>query len=171
MKSKLVIVDTSILVVWLQVPGFEEAGEERLTKTQVDEKLQNYKSEGAKLVLTIACIIETGNHIAQVKNGDIRRQKVNQFADFLKNVVEKNDGWMMFYSEKDMWSENEIAKLAEMWRESGVYKLSLGDASIIKVANRLKAVCDVEVFTGDSQLRGLASAPVAPIYAPAKRRN
>lgn len=171
MKSKLVIVDTSILVVWLQVPGFEEAGEGRLSKAQVDEKLQNYKSEGAKLVLTIACIIETGNHIAQVKNGDIRRLKVNQFADFLINVVEKKDGWMMFYSEKDMWSENEIAKLAEMWRESGVYKLSLGDASIIKVANRLKAIYDVEVFTGDSQLRGLASAPIAPIYAPAKRRN
>ena len=90
---------------------------------------------------------------------------------FLINVVEKKDGWMMFYSEKDMWSENEIAKLAEMWRESGVYKLSLGDASIIKVANRLKAIYDVEVFTGDSQLRGLASAPIVPIYAPAKRRN
>ena len=171
MKKKLVIIDTSILVVWLQIPGFTSSGEECLTKSQIDEKLQQYKEVGARLLLTIACLIETGNHIAHIQDGDIRRQKVNLFADFLISVVDKKDGWLMYNSEKEMWSENEIVNLANMWRENGIYKLSLGDASIITVANQLKPIFEVEVFTGDSQLRTISQMPIKPVYAPSKKRN
>lgn len=171
MKHKVIIVDTSILVVWMRVPGFEEAGEERLTFKQIDEKITRYKSENARLMLTVACVIETGNHIAQIKDGDLRREKVNEFALFLEDAVKNTNGWMMYYSEKDLWSKEEILKLVNMWRVNGIYKISMGDASILKVADRLKPIYDVEVFTGDNQLKTLSLAPLKPVYAPGKRRN
>lgn len=171
MKGKVVIVDTSILVVWLQVPGFKEAGEERLTFDDINERINRYKQEGAHLMLTIACLIETGNHIAQIKDGDLRRSNVNAFASFLEKTLNNSNGWMMFYSEKDLWSKEEISKLIAMWRENGIYKLSLGDASILNVVNQLKPVYDVEVFTGDTQLKTLSLVPVIPVYAPRQKRN
>ncbi len=171
MKHKVVIVDTSILIVWLQIPGFEEAGEERITYKQIDERLNQYKSEGAYLMLTIACVIESGNHIAQIKDSERRREKVNEFAAFLESVVNNSNGWMMYYSEKDLWSKEEMLKLISMWRENGIYKLSMGDTSILKVANQLKYIYNVEVFTGDRQLHELSLVPAKPVYAPSKKRN
>ena len=171
MRKKVVIVDTSILVVLLQVPGFVDAGEEHLTYEQIKERITNYKGEGAIMLLTVACVIETGNHIAQIKDGDLRRNKVNEFASFLEDVVNNSNGWMMYYSEKDLWTKEEIVKLVNMWRANGIYKLSMGDASILKVANQLKQIFEVVVFTGDSQLSSLSLMPVTPIYAPNKKRN
>jgi len=171
MKKRVIIVDTSILVVWLRIPGFSEAGTARLTYTDIDAKLKSEIAKGAILMLTMAVIIETGNHIAQIQNASLRKQMVNQFADFLQTTIETKNAWRVFYQENEFWTPNELQKLATQWRSQGIYKLSLGDASILKVTNCLKPVFDVEVYTGDTQLYSLSLIPITPIYAPKNKRN
>ena len=173
MKRRVIIVDTSMLVTWLEVPGFETAGSDKIDKTGIDRRLENYRANGANLLLTIACMIETGNHIAQIKAEGVRKEVVNKFADFVKKAVEGRDGWLIYYSEHEMWSKERLLGLTEDWRTKGIYKLSLGDASILTVAAELKAsnAFEVEVFTADAQLLALSQASPRHEYIPKQKRN
>ena len=66
MKKKVLIFDTSVLCVWLKVPGKETCGPDnsKMTYDIVNEKIEEEKKLGTTFVLPIASIIETGNHIA-----------------------------------------------------------------------------------------------------------
>ena len=65
----VVFVDTSVLCNLLPVPGFDQnAGEVR---EQMSARL---KHDESLFILLITTVIETGNHIAQIKNGDARRR-------------------------------------------------------------------------------------------------
>ena len=68
MKKHILIIDTSILCVWLQIPGMEECGRDsdKWTFKRVDEKVNKERKDGTDFVLPIATIIETGNHIAHI---------------------------------------------------------------------------------------------------------
>ncbi len=64
---KVLILDTSILCVWLDVPGMEGCGpdSDRWDKLRVEEKIQEEEQNRTTFVLPLASIIETGNHIAK----------------------------------------------------------------------------------------------------------
>lgn len=64
---KVVIIDTSILCVYLQVPNYTTCGpdSDRWDFTRVDAKIQEEIKNESTLVLPLATIIETGNHISQ----------------------------------------------------------------------------------------------------------
>lgn len=83
MKKKVLIFDTSVLCVWLKVPGKETCGPEEnlLTYDIVNAKIEEEKQQGTTFVLPIASIIETGNHIAH-SAGD-RHVVGHAFADFV----------------------------------------------------------------------------------------
>jgi len=65
--KKVLIIDTSILCVWLEVPGMEPVGHhhDRWDKTRVEEKIHEEEQNKSTFVLPLATIIETGNHIAK----------------------------------------------------------------------------------------------------------
>lgn len=159
MKKKVLIIDTSILMVWLEVPGFQTAGKDNeWTIDEVTEKLQNEQNNGTCFILPIATIIETGNHIAQVK-GDIRKGVVEKFADLLEDVAKNKTPWTLFTNQTEFWSSEQLIELAEQWRKTGIMRLSLGDASIVKVAQYYQQMYEVEIFTGDRQLKGYEKLP------------
>lgn len=161
MKKKVLIIDTSILMVWLNVPGFETAGKgNEWTIDNVTEKLQKEQDNGTCFILPIATIIEAGNHIAQVKKGDeICKSLVNRFADLLENVAKNETPWTLFKNQAELWSPEQLIELAEQWRKTGIMKLSLGDASIVKIAQYYQPTYEVEIFTGDRQLKGYEKLP------------
>lgn len=171
MKRRVLIIDTSILVVWLGIPGFSDAGSQHWTMKDIIKKFEKEERAGARFVLTIATIIETGNHIAHIKDRDERRNKVIAFAELIEVAVSEKKSWMVYYSEHEMWSKEGLLMLADSWRSNGIYKLSMGDASILSVANALKGLFDVELYTGDNQLYELSMKPVEPRYAPMQKRN
>ncbi|MEA2060047.1 MAG: hypothetical protein U9P10_05940 [Thermodesulfobacteriota bacterium] len=72
---KVLIMDTSILCVWLGVPGMATCGpdNDKWNKPGVDTKINAEIETQATLVLPFATLIETGNHIAQA--GHSRREK------------------------------------------------------------------------------------------------
>ncbi|HEY9895136.1 MAG TPA: hypothetical protein V6D34_06960, partial [Candidatus Sericytochromatia bacterium] len=65
--QRVLIIDTSILCVWLQVPGKTMCGSdaEQWDKKRVGQELEKEIQAGTTLVLPLATIIETGNHISQ----------------------------------------------------------------------------------------------------------
>lgn len=86
----VVFVDTSVLCNLLPVPGFDQnAGEVR---EQMSARL---KHDESLFILLITTVIETGNHIAQIKNGDARRRTAERFSEMLDLIIKKKAPWTL----------------------------------------------------------------------------
>ena len=169
MKKKVLIFDTSILCVWLKVPGKETCGPEdnRLNYDVVNTKIEEEKNQGTTFVLPIASIIETGNHIAH-STGD-RHVVGHAFADIISATADQISPWAAFTEQSELWKKENLKVLAERWKESVISGQSLGDASIVDVANYYaSAEFEVEIFTGDKGLK--AYEPSTPVVKPRRRR-
>ena len=80
MSKKVLIIDTSILCVWLKVPGMETCGtkDSPITFEYVNSKIEAEAKTGrTTFVLPIASIIETGNHITHIKGATKKRLSLN----------------------------------------------------------------------------------------------
>ena len=89
--AKILIVDTSIMCVWLKVPGKEVTGKSNeYTYDIVAQHIEEERQKGTKLILPIATIIETGNHIAHCGNGYERRKSAEKFVECIENTINNN---------------------------------------------------------------------------------
>lgn len=169
MKRKVLILDTSVLCVWLKVPGKETcgSGNESLTFKVVDDKIEEEKKNGTTFILPVASLIETGNHIAHVP-GD--RSKLGaSFASIISDTANEVSPWAAFTEQSELWKPEKLAELANRWKETVVSGQSLGDASIVDVAQYYaSAEFDVEIFTGDSGLK--AYEPSGEAMKPRRRK-
>lgn len=151
---KILILDTSILCVWLRVNGKETCGpdDNRWDYDRVNSKIEDEIRQKTTFVLPLASIIETGNHIAQ-SSGD-RHALASQFADFIKNAAEETTPWAAFTHQSELWDSKGLKKLADRWKMTAPSGQSLGDASIVDVANYYaEAGNQVEILTGDQGLK------------------
>lgn len=168
--QKVVILDTSILCVWLQVPGKETCGQapEIWDKQRVDQSFQVAIQQGTQLVLPLATIIETGNHIAQANS---RRYELAQaLAKLMMDAADEKSPWAAFTRQQDLWSAENLKKLAIEWPNLAVQGTSIGDATIKAVADfYAERRFDVEIWTGDRGLK--AYEPPPSIKPPRRRRN
>jgi len=77
----VVFLDTSVLVEVLGVPGKSQC------PAEIQSQLRSRTEAGESMILPTATIIETGNHIAQLGNGDQRRRFAEAFARLLEGTV------------------------------------------------------------------------------------
>lgn len=169
MRKKVLIFDTSILCVWLKVPGKETCGPEdnRLNYDVVNAKIKEEMNQGTTFVLPIASIIETGNHIAHSTGN--RHIVGHTFANIISATADQISPWAAFTEQSELWKKENLKVLAERWKESVISGQSLGDASIVDVANYYaSAEFEVEIFTGDKGLK--AYEPSTPVVKPRRRR-
>lgn len=165
--KKVLIVDTSILCVWLKVPGKETCGPSTslITYEKVSKKIEQEKSEGTTFILPLATIIETGNHIAH-SAGD-KKTMGDEFAQMMIDSADENSPWAAFTEQSSLWKPDNLKKLAERWKKSVVAGQALGDASIVDVVRYYTDLgYEVEIFTGDMGLK--AYEPTVEI--PRRRR-
>lgn len=167
MRGKVLIIDTSILCVWLKVKDLESCGPDgdQWDYTRINDKINDEISNGAKLVLPIATIIETGNHITHARGDNY--DSCNRLVEVIEGAADEKTPWMAFSIQKDLWSPDKLKALAYRWRES-VKTLSIGDVSIVDVANFYHNFSDVEILTGDTGLKSYE--PIDRIPVP-RRRN
>ncbi len=166
--KKVLIMDTCILCVWLQVPGMEDCGPDmdKWNKTRVDQKIQSEEKDGTTFVLPLATIIETGNHIAQA--GHSRRKIGQALATLMKMSATQETPWAAFSEQSILWSPEKLVDLAEEWPDLADQKISLGDATIKDVADYYARMhCQVEILTGDKGLK--AYEPIVPKEIPRRR--
>ena len=151
--KKVVVLDTSILCVWLQIPGKETCGPKgEWTYDKVKQKIESEIESDSTLVLPFASVIETGNHIAQA-HGD-RHRAVNAFADHIENAMNGNSPWATFGNQSQLLNDAPLKKLLSKWRQSAIAGQSIGDAMIVELANFYSSYnVPVEIFTGDGGLK------------------
>ena len=155
MNKKVIILDTSILCVWLKVPGMdtiEKGGEEKVTSADVVRKIAAESDAGSRIVLPLASIIETGNHITQIK-GDAYSH-INSFANLIHDSIDGRQPWDIFRNQSVLFSDEKLKELVDDWKKYGRQRLSIGDTSIKQVAEYyFSQGLDVEIYTGDSGLK------------------
>jgi hypothetical protein len=150
---KILIIDTSILCVWLKVDQMENAGKNNAWNFHnVNEKIEQEIENKTTLVLPLATIIETGNHIAQsAKN---RYENAQKLAEIIIKASDGKSPWAVFTQQSPLWDTEELKKLADEWKNLAVEKISIGDATIKKLAEYYaKMNFNVEIFTGDEGLK------------------
>ena len=167
---KVLIFDTSILCVYLQVPNMDMAGSDhdKWNKKRVDQVIAEAEKANTTFVLPLASIIETGNHISQIKG---KRYDIAQiFAELMLKVADAQTPWAAFTEQAEFWESEGLKQLAEDWLKNVTEKLSLSDVSIKNVAEYYaKTGCRVEILTADAGLK--AYEPSIPIAIPRRRQR
>ncbi|SFB04123.1 hypothetical protein [Azotobacter beijerinckii] len=169
MSRRVLILDTSVLCCWLQVPGKEEAGPEhdRWNHARISQLLEEEQKLRSTLVLPLATLIETGNHIAQA--ADRRFERAQALARCLREAANAQSPWAAFTDQTELWQTENLLRLADNWPTQAAKKLSIGDATIKDVAEHYaKAGFAVEILTGDAGLK--AYEPTQPVPIPRRRR-
>lgn len=169
MMKRVLIIDTSILCIWLEVPGMDTCGPaaDRWDKQRVDQKLNDELTKKTTFVLPMASIIETGNHISQASHS--RRERGEALADLMRKSADEESPWAAFSDQSVLWSAEKLKSLADSWPDLAAQKLSLGDATIKDVANHYaQSGCAVEILTGDQGLK--ACQPAVPVATPRRKR-
>lgn len=168
-RNKVLVVDTSILCCWLGIPGKETCGSttDRWDRQRVEETITAETQIGATIVLPLATIIETGNHIAQAASS--RFELAHTLAEVIRLAADRTTPWAAFSDQDSLWTSEELKRLADDWPVKAVQQLSLGDATIVSVAEYYsRGGFVVEILTGDAGLK--AYQPARPIPVPRRRK-
>jgi hypothetical protein len=175
MDKKVLIVDTCLACVWMQVPGMETAGpdNDRWDRNRVNKKIEEETAAGTLLVLPLASIIETGNHIAQIKRQN-RMDYVRQFAEHIQHCIDGDTPWVAYNEQNSLWEGEHLKGIADRWVEMNDKgeTHSLGDVSILDVATAYrKAGFKAEILTADQLLKAYESVDIDQMKMPTPRRK
>jgi len=147
------LVDTSIFCNVLAVPGRSQ--DRALILDELAEKIQ----QGWNLLLPIAAIIETGNHIAQVGNGHHRRTAANRFVEQVRMALNGDAPWVVTpLPDKQVW----LDWLGEFPDRAGA-GVGIGDLTIIKEYDNQCALFPMRrvlIWSLDGDLQGYDRNPV-----------
>lgn len=110
--QKVLIIDTSILCVYLKVPYMDNCGPDtdKWDYKRVSEKIKNEVNQNNLLVLPLATLIETGNHIARA-NGERYIPAVG-LSEIIVKAATEEEPWAAFTFQNKLWSEENLIKLA-----------------------------------------------------------
>lgn len=167
---KIVVLDTNVLCVWLRVPGKDACGPDgdRWDYGRVNQTIERETDAGATFILPLACIIETGNHIAQAPHS--RRERAVALADLIRKTADQESPWGAFTDQSTLWSVEKLKDLADTWPDLAGARISLGDATIKDVAEHYAQMgWDVEILTADRGLK--AYEPRTAPAIPRRRRS
>lgn len=150
--SEIALVDTSVLMNVLDVPGFNQHRSEVLT-----EFLHLIEAE-AHIFLPMAAVLEAGNHIAKLSNGGLRRQHAQNFAAEMRKALNGEAPWrpMQFPDHAT------IASWLDQFPDAAMQGLGIGDLSIREAWKSLcvtYSMSRVRVWTLDGDLAGLDREP------------
>lgn len=146
-------VDTSVLCDLLDVPGKAQQ------QLAVREELRSLIEQGIQLVLPVAAIIETGNHIEQGPRGHARRAAAERFVALLRLTVATAAPWVLH---SVPWDGRMLDLICDGTPKTGAFvdlagngQLGGGDVSILAECELYRsrvAGVRVAIWTHDQQL-------------------
>jgi hypothetical protein len=147
----VVLVDTSIFLNVLDVPG---RNQQRLI---VLRELQQRLEATQELLLPIAAIIETGNHIGHLPDGRLRRQAAERFVVEVRKALDGTAPWVPARP----ITRDDIADWLEGFPDHAMAERGLGDVSIIAEWERQRQLSQgrrrIEIWSLDEHLQGYAT--------------
>ena len=150
--SAIVILDTSVFLNVLDVPGRNQ------DRTAVIRRLREFHGARAQLLLPLAAVIETGNHIARLPNGGQRRRFANRFAVEVRKAIVGEAPWRAMVPPE----EDEILTWLERFPDRASEGIGMADLSIVEAWELERARHPrrrVLVWSLDGHLRGYDSGP------------
>ncbi|OYQ25105.1 hypothetical protein CHU93_14865 [Sandarakinorhabdus cyanobacteriorum] len=169
MTQQVLVIDTSVMCCLLGVPGKDTCGSagDRWDTARARDAVAAATARGSIIVLPLATIIETGNHIAQAPSR--RFDLASELSRYILLAADGETPWAAFTDQADLWGRERLRELAATWPGLAAASTSLGDASIKDVAEYYaKGGVEVEILTGDKGLK--AYQPARPPMIP-RRRN
>lgn len=126
----IVIVDTSILLNILDVPGKNERRDE------IRRELGNLvKERGVELFLPLVAVVETGNHIAHLADGRLRRKHGEKLVGIVRRALRGEAPWVLVpFPERA-----DLEKLLDGLADRLVRGIGFADASIIAIWHQQKS--------------------------------
>jgi len=152
MKS-IALIDTTIFCNVLNIPNRNQACE------NVRAQLRTYAEDHVTLLLPMATIVETGNHIAQIKHGRLRRIKAEHFVQYMKDALDNTAPWTI---PQPLLDPDALREYLDEFPDSAMRGVGLGDLSIIKEFERqctLHTARRVFVWSLDDHLKSYDRAP------------
>lgn len=158
----VVFLDTSVLLCVLDIPGKNQGRE-----AVVSEFTDLATTPGNTLILPAAAVIETGNHIAQLADGGMRRQRMEALSKILDQSAKAQAPWVVGNANWDSEfiqilidgsADGSIPNLVEL----ATRKVGVGDASILHEARTFRSATDtpsgqsIRIWTLDDGLRALS---------------
>lgn len=138
----VVFVDTSVLLNVLDVPG-KNSDREEVTST-----FKKRVQEGHTFVIPATSVIEVGNHIAQLPDGGLRRDRARRFERFLLASLQGTPPWVVSGL---VWDQTFLTGLIEGRTELHLpglvdfasSQVGAGDAAILHERERYRSRVDV----------------------------
>lgn len=147
------IVDTSIFCNVLDIPHMNSE------RTQVIQELTNLLEKDTNLLLPMAAVYETGNHIAQLSDGGNRRRFAEFFIAEVKKAIIGESPWQVM----QLPNMEEVGEWLSNFPDSAMRGAGMGDLSIIKEWEKMhKRTPNYRVFIWslDTDLQGYDYLPV-----------
>ena len=85
----VIIIDTSYLLEFFAVPSFSTPGSIREIRNRFTRAVQ----QSSRLYVPLPCLFELANHIADVRDGNRRRQLANVLSESVRTSVESSLPW------------------------------------------------------------------------------
>ena len=148
MKRQAYFIDTSILVNILEIPHMCQNRED------VIACFREYLAKKYILILPLATIIETGNHIAQIADGNIRRKKAEKMKEYLLKTIEGEAPWI--YNNSEIEKES-LCSIEDKFPNAASQSMGIGDLSIIEAYQQYREqnrkYVDAHIWTLDQHLK------------------
>lgn len=142
-------IDTSVMLNLLEVPDMCKDAEE------VKEQWKKNLEAKDILIMPAATIIETGNHIAHIANGNRRREIAGRFGEFLRKTAEGEAPWQL-YGVKSI--KEELLYLADNIEDFATREIGIGDMSIVYAyqhyIEETPAIGTIMIWSTDTHLQG-----------------
>lgn len=116
------IVDTSVFCNILDIQGRNQARDRALSE------LEAYLEEEHTLLLPLAAVYETGNHIAHLGDGGLRRQTATRFVDEVRKAISGRSPW----TPTPIPDKQATLGWLDEFPDHAMREISLADLSIIK---------------------------------------
>lgn len=148
----VVIVDTSVLLNLLDVPGRNQG------RDAVLGRFEELLDAEVNLLLPIAAIFEAGNHIARLSDGRQRRSHAQRFSNRVREALNGRAPWIV----TPLPNLRELVDWLNDFPESAMQGVNMGDLSIVKTWESACAKhpqCRIRIWSLDRHLVGYDRAP------------
>lgn len=150
--SEICIIDTSVFCSILKVPNRDQHHAEAISR------LRQLLENAATLLLPLATIYETGNHIAQNGNGDARRKTATAFVSQVQMAFTGEAPW----TPTPLHATDDFVQWLAEFPNRAVQGMGLGDLSILKTWEQqcqLHPAKRVYIWSHDKHLGGYDRPP------------
>ena len=158
-------IDTSVMANMLKIPGRCNDAE------SVQEEFKQVLEAKEVLILPIATIIETGNHIAHIADSNARRSIAGKFGEYLRKTAEGEAPWQLYGIEID---KEGLLYLADHIEENASQKIGIGDMSIIHAYDQYRetvpGIGRIMIWSTDTHLQGYCEENVSVIVNRRRKR-